>query len=144
MTSLVTIRSFEGKDIGTVIDLLQDVSAYRPSVYEMPRLAASFSTSSNSYACVAIKGDLVVGFGTVFFLSRVRGGHSAIIEDVVVAPEVRGTGVGRRIIADLLAVAQLKECFKASLETASGAEQFYKKLGFESAGKVMKIILKGD
>lgn len=141
MTTPVTIREFAPEDINAVIDLLQDVSAYRPSADEVPNLAIAFSSLSNCYACVAIQEHKVLGFGSVFFLNRVRGGRSAIIEDVVVDANVRGHGIGRRLIGGLLDVARLRGCFKVSLEAAESAESFYESAGFESAGKVMKISL---
>jgi len=135
MTMPVTIRDFVPEDINAVIDLLQDVSAYRPPADELPNLAIAFSSLSNCYACVAIQEHKVLGFGSVFFLNRVRGGRSATIEDV------RGHGIGRLLIGRLLDVSRLRGCFKVSLEAAVLAESFYESAGFGSAGKVMKIIL---
>ena len=83
----------------------------------------------------------MLGFGSVFFLKRVRGGRSAIIEDVVVDANVRGHGIGRLLIGRLVDVARLRGCFKVSLEAAVLAESFYESAVFRSAGKVMKISL---
>ena len=141
MTMPVTIRDFVPEDINAVIDLLQDVSAYRPPAEEVPNLAIAFSSLSNCYACVAIQEHEVLGFGSVFFLKRVRGGRSAIIEDVVVDANVRGHGIGRLLIGRLADVARLRGCFKVSLEAAVLAESFYESAGFRPAGKVMKISL---
>ncbi len=141
MTSPTSIRAFAPEDVDAVIDLLQDVSAFRPSADEVPGLALAFSSLSNCYACVATRGDRLLGFGSVFLLTRLRGGRSAIIEDVVVASDMRGHNVGRQIIDALLDFAKLQGCFKVSLEAAEPAEQFYRRVGFEPAGKVMKISL---
>jgi glucosamine-phosphate N-acetyltransferase len=138
MTSPVSVREFSLEDINAVIELLQDVSVYRPSANEVPKLAVAFSSLSNCYACVAIQEHQLLGFGSVFFLNRVRGGQSAIIEDVVVAANVRGQGIGRQLIGTLLEVSRVRGCFKVSLEAAESAVPFYELLGFESAGKVMK------
>lgn len=141
MKALVTIRAFAPEDMCAVMEMLQDVSDYRPSAHEISSLPIAFLSTSNAYACVAMQDERLIGFGSVFFLSRIRGGRSAIIEDVVVASHVRGQGVGRGIIEALLEAARLQGCFKVSLEAAGSAESFYKALGFESAGKVMKISL---
>ncbi len=135
------IRAYEPDDTPTVIDLLQEVSIYRPSAHEIPRLAETFASVSDVYACVVIQGHRVIGFGSVFFLTRIRGGCSAIIEDVAVASDVRSQGIGREIINDLLRAARLRGCFKVTLESAESADSFYKSIGFESSGKVMKIFL---
>ena len=141
MTMPVTIRDVVPEDINAVIDLLQDVSAYRPPAEEIPNMAIAFSSLTNCYACVAIQEHKVLGFGSVFFLKRVRGGRSAIIEDVVVDANVRGHGIGRLLIGRLVDVARLRGCFKVSLEAAVLAESFYESAGFRPAGKVMKISL---
>lgn len=141
MTALVNIRAFVPADMDAVIDLLQDVSAYRPVSQTVQTLAEVFAAQADCYACVAIRDGRPVAFGSVFVLNRVRGGRSGIIEDVVVAPDVRGQGVGRLIVEALVATARARGCFKVSLESAESAESFYRALGFESAGKAMKISL---
>jgi glucosamine-phosphate N-acetyltransferase len=77
----------------------------------------------------------------MFVLKRVRGGCSGLIEDVVVAADVRGQGVGRQIVDALVSVARERGCFKVSLEAAGAAQSFYKASGFTVAGQAMKILL---
>ncbi len=141
MTKPFRIRAYAPEDTAAVIDLLQEVSIFRPSAREIPRLAETFGSVPNLYACVVIQGHRLIGFGSVFFLTRIRGGCSATIEDVAVAADVRGQGIGREIINDLLRAARLRGCFKVTLESAESADSFYKSIGFESSGKVMKIFL---
>ena len=141
MTNSVTIRAFVPEDIDAVIDLLQEVSVYRPDADKIPSLAKEFAAQTNSYACVAIKDDRLIGFGSVFIINRLRGGLSAIVEDVVVARPVRGNGIGRALIMALLEFARERGCFKVTLETSTPAEQFYYSVGFLKAGRVMKFIL---
>ena len=141
MITAVRFGEFTPEDMEAVIDLLQDVSAYRPSANESSSLANAFSSSPNCYACVATQEDKLLGFGSIFFLNRVRGGYSSIIEDVVIAANVRRNGIGRRLIETLVDVAQARGCFKVSLEAAESAEQFYELIGFKPAGKVMTMTL---
>ena len=139
MTATVSIRAFVPDDMATVIDLLQDVSPYRPAAKTVPALAEAFAAQEDCHAFVAELDGRLIAFGSVFVLNRVRGGRSGIIEDVVVAPDVRGQGVGRQIVDALVSAAWVRDCFKVSLESAESAESFYRGLGFESAGKAMKI-----
>lgn len=141
MTAVVNIREFVPEDMDAVIDLLQDVSAYRPAVQTVKTLAESFAAQADCYACVAMRDGRLVAFGSVFVLNRVRGGRSGIIEDVVVAPDVRGQGVGLLIVNALVAAARAHGCFKVSLEAAASAQPFYAAGGFEVGGQTMRILL---
>jgi GNAT superfamily N-acetyltransferase len=141
VTNSVTIRAFVPEDIDAVIDLLQDVSAYRPDADIAPSLAKAFAAQTNSYACVAIQDGRPIGFGSVFILNRLRGGLSAIVEDVVVAASMRGNGIGQAILTALSEVARARGCFKVTLEASPSAERFYCAAGFARAGRVMKLML---
>lgn len=141
MTSPVTVRAFVPGDIDVVIDLLQDVSAYRPPADTVLLLAKAFAVQPCCYACVAVQDGRPIGFGSVFFLNRLRGGVSAIIEDVVVAESFRGYGIGRIILNALLEAARLRGGFKVTLEASPSAEKFYCAAGFIEAGRIMKFLL---
>lgn len=141
MTATVCIRAFKPEDIDAVIGLLQDVSAYRPDEQTLPALAEAFAAQPDCHACVAVRDGRLVAFGSVFVLNRVRGGRSGIIEDVVVAPDVRGQGVGRLIVDTLVAAARARGCFKVALEASPSARPFYIAGGFEAGGQTMRILL---
>ena len=95
----------------------------------------------NFYLLVALHEGIVIGFGSIFMLNRVRGGCSAVIEDRVVAQDMQGHGVGRALLEKLLEQARGKGCFKVSLEAADKALPFYEACGFSRAGQAMKINL---
>ncbi|GAB3186929.1 GNAT family N-acetyltransferase [Hydrogenophaga aquatica] len=141
MNAHVTIRKFEPADIGTVINLLQDVSDYRPNAEAILSLAEAFATQPDCHACVAVWNNRLVGFGSVFVISRVRGGRSGIVEDMVVAKDMRGKGIGRLILSALLDEARKLGCFKVSLESAAAAQPFYAANGFVASGQIMKILI---
>lgn len=141
MKATVSLRPFAPKDAEQVVELLQSISDYRPNTEKVPELARIFVEQKESYACVAVDDRCVVGFGSLFLLNRVRGGCSAVIEDMAVSAEMRGHGIGRLILEDLLAQARTRGCFKVSLESSEMAEQFYRALGFNIGGHVMKYTL---
>lgn len=141
MKASTSLRPFAPEDAEQVVKLLQDVSAYQPDQNKIQELAQSFAEQKQNFACVAVNGEYVVGFGSLFVLSRVRGGRSAIIEDMVVSARVRGQGIGRSILEYLLAQARKEGCFKVSLESSDMAIQFYEAAGFTIGGHVMKYHL---
>lgn len=141
MKANVSLRPFAPEDAEQVVELLQNISAYRPDSEKVPLLANIFAGQQESYACVAVHGGCVVGFASLFVLSRVRGGCSAVIEDMAVSTKMRGHGIGRLILEDLLAQARKRGCFKVSLESSEMAEQFYRTAGFNIDGHVMKYHL---
>ena len=63
-----------------------------------------------------------------FFHHRIRGGRAAIIEDVVVLKSMRGRGIGKRIMKELIDCARRKKCFKINLETSNAGKQMYETL----------------
>lgn len=62
----------------------------------------------------------------------------AVIENVVVDEDLRGTGLGKRIMADTLQAAWDAGCYKAMLQTGSrnpATHAFYKACGFSADAK---------
>lgn len=136
----VKIRPFFPEDIEQVIDLLQEVSIYRPGLDMLPCLARNFLSPNSSYACVATQNKSVIAFGSLFILNRLRG-RSAIIEDVVVAATMRGQGIGRLVLNNLMMEARKQGCFKITLEASETGRGFCLALGFKNGGNAMKCLL---
>jgi GNAT superfamily N-acetyltransferase len=62
----------------------------------------------------------------------------AVVENVVVEETLRGTGLGKRIMADTLQVAWDAGCYKAMLMTGSrrpSTHAFYQACGFDAGAK---------
>jgi GNAT superfamily N-acetyltransferase len=138
VNSNVRLRPFAIEDAEQVFKLLQDVSTYHPDQDKIQQIAQTFAEQKQSLACVAVYNGSVIGFCSLFVLDRVRGGKSAIIEDMVVCSELRGQGIGRLILEYLLDQARKVGCFKVILESSDKAIQFYQALGFTPSGCVMK------
>lgn len=81
--------------------------------------------------------------GSVFIEPKfIRGGRPcAHVEDVVVCRTLRGSGVGRRIIAQLVAFASARGCYKVVLDCAPSNVAFYEKCGFRSNELQMALYL---
>ncbi len=137
----IQLKPFALEHAETVFQLLQSVSPFFPRIETLDEHCRAFIQQEGCYACVAMYNSCVVGFGSLFVLKRVRGGSSAIIEDLVVCPVFRRQGIGRLILQDLLAAAKAENCFKVSLESSNAAQHFYQSIGFQSGSICMKIFL---
>jgi glucosamine-phosphate N-acetyltransferase len=145
MINSIKIRKAEFKDFETIIILLQDISHFIPED-DHNLIWKNFDSQHNLTALVAvsIEGNYekVIGFASILFEIKVRGGIMGHIEDVVVDVNYRNLGVGRFLINELINVAKIKKCYKISLECRENKIQFYKHVGFDNTGYSMNYFLK--
>ena len=84
--------------------------------------------------------DAVVGMVSVLFtVSTAEGRRAAWLEDMVVHPDWRGHGIGRRLLSHALAEATIAGCTRVTLLTDDDnhpAMQFYSRAGFERSAMV--------
>jgi len=83
---------------------------------------------------VARHNDKLVGMVNILFtVSTALGGRVAILEDMVVIPSKRGSGVGSQLLNAAIATARENNCQRLTLLTDSNneiAHGFYEKHGF--------------
>ncbi|MGJ4856919.1 N-acetyltransferase family protein [Labrys sp. KB_33_2] len=73
-----------------------------------------------------------------------RGTPFAVIENVVIASDKQGEGIGRLMLQAAFRLAQEKGCYKAILASSlhnTGAHAFYDSLGFERHGVSFRLSL---
>lgn len=83
--------------------------------------------------CGSVKSGQLIGMGSIYFEETLTG-FKGYIEDVVVHPDHRGQGVGRRLMEGLLALAKKKKADWIDLTSApkrKAANILYRKLGFK-------------
>ena len=90
----------------------------------------------------------MVGTFTLLIIDNLahRGAKSAILEDVVVAGDLRGQGIGRRMLSDAAQLCREKGCYKIVLSSNRrrlGAHRFYRALGFSRHGSSFSLDLGG-
>lgn len=89
---------------------------------------------------VAREGDHVVGMVNLLFtVSTAMGERVALLEDMVVFPAGRGTGVGTKLLSEAISFARRQGCKRITLLTDrsnESAQQFYAKQGFVVSGMV--------
>lgn len=80
------------------------------------------------------EGDRIVAMASLLFtISTAEGGRAAWLEDVIVAPDRRASGVGTALIASVISAARELGCLRLTLltdATNAGAQIFYARAGF--------------
>lgn len=81
----------------------------------------------------------IVGTFALIFVGGLSHGarDACIVEDVVVAPEVQGAGIGKQMMRFAMEQCASGDCYKLVLSShlqRSQAHQFYERLGFRKHG----------
>ena len=78
-------------------------------------------------------GQVVGMVNILFTISTALGERVALLEDMVVRAEVRGSGIGSKLLARAIELARLAGCRRVTLLTDQNnvsAQQFYQRQGF--------------
>jgi len=93
------------------------------------------------------QGRIVGMVNLLFTVSTALGARVALLEDVVVLPELRGCGVGSRLIEAAIATARTTGCKRITLLTDTDnqtAQAFYRKHGFAPSSMLAMRLLLDD
>ena len=89
---------------------------------------------------VARQENQIIGMVNLLYtVSTALGERVAILEDMVVSPHARGSGVGSSLLTQAIELARLNGCKRITLLTDStnqSAQRFYQKHGFSSSAMV--------
>lgn len=89
---------------------------------------------------VARQGGRVVGMANLLYtVSTALGDRVALLEDMVVSPNARGSGVGSRLLEHAIQLARLNGCKRITLLTDhdnEAAQRFYQRRGFDLSAMV--------
>ena len=93
---------------------------------------------------VAERGGDIVGSFALLVMHNLGhlGAPSAIVEDVVVAPDCQGQGLGKAMMQFALDRCRSKGCYKLMLASSAKRERahtFYESLGFERHGFSFRV-----
>lgn len=140
-------------DLPTVLALLADDAIARErtgyTVEATPEVRAAFeeiSADPNNALVVGARGGEVVACLQLTFIPGLsRGGmRRALVEAVRVRADLRGQGLGERLMEDAMARARSRGCGVIQLTTdkrRTAAHRFYARLGFEASHEGMKRAL---
>ena len=81
------------------------------------------------------RGKRLVGFGR----ATSDGIHRAVLWDVVVAGDLQGRGLGRRVVEALLSAKTIRQAERVYLMTTNSAG-FYQQLGFQEASPQQLLV----
>jgi ribosomal protein S18 acetylase RimI-like enzyme len=108
-------------------------------------LARMAADPNNALLVAEVDGSVVGVFQfTVIQHVAFRGGRVAQIENVVVAPEVRGHGIGETMMRWAVDEARRRGCFRVQLtsnKVRKRAIAFYERLGFVVSHEGLKLSL---
>ncbi|MEQ1660463.1 MAG: GNAT family N-acetyltransferase [Hylemonella sp.] len=140
----VVMRQAQTGDLPAVLDLYAQPGLDDGRVLseeDAQVLFAEFARYPNYRLFVACdeRGGAIVGSYALLVMHNLahRGTPSAIAEDVVVAPDRQGQGIGRRMMAHAMEQARQAGCYKLALSSnrkREAAHAFYESLGFAQHG----------
>lgn len=136
------LREANANDIDQVMGLYAQPAFDNGQVLssaEAQAVFARFARYPNYRLFVACHGERVVGSYALLVMDNLghRGTPSAVVEDVVVAADQQGHGVGRLMMAHAVAEARTAGCYKLALSSnlrRTDAHRFYEALGFTRHG----------
>ena len=100
-----------------------------------------FATQAGRNVWVIEEKGRIIANGTLLVEPKLIHCLSAVghIEDIVVAADMRGVGIGRALIAHLVALAKQQGCYKVILDCNDQKMPFYEACGFTRKGAAMAI-----
>ena len=95
---------------------------------------------------VARQKNQIVGMVNLLFtVSTALGERVALLEDLVIAPNQRGNGIGSQLLKQTIETARLHNCHRITLLTDlanESAQRFYRKHGFSFSAMIpMRVLL---
>ena len=138
MSEEIVIRAAGEHEVHLILQFIRDLAKYEHleheavATEEMLR-ATLFGSRAYAEVVFACLEAVPVGFALFFHnYSTFLGRPGLYLEDLFVRPEVRGRGVGRRLLAWLAATAVSRDCGRlewAVLDWNEPSIQFYRNLG---------------
>ena len=146
--STATIRDARAGDLPRLLELylqLSESSQYpedeiRPVTDAHIAALQRIDADPNVRVLVAEADGLIVGTLSLYVIPNLsHGGRPfAIVENVVVDASQRGTGLGKRLMAEAERLAQEADCYKVGLTSnnkRAPAHAFYEKIGYSHTHK---------
>ncbi len=139
----IKIRKLQKKDLFN--GFLHSLDSLRSTSDMSPRKAQAIfdkiSENPNEAIYVAVMDSKIIGAASIIIEQKFihNGGKVGHIEDVVIAKEFQGRGIGQKIVYRLLKYAQKQGCYKTILDCTEDLIPFYKKLGFKLHSNSMRF-----
>lgn len=136
------IRPANTADLPAILDLYRQPDMDDGRVLTLPdaeRLLGEMKAIPGYDLYVALSDERIVGTYALLIMPNLGhcGTPSGVLENIVVAPDVQGAGIGTAMIEDALARCREQGCYKLTLSSnlkRERAHAFYDRLGFERHG----------
>jgi GNAT superfamily N-acetyltransferase len=146
---MLAIREATRADLPAVLALYAQPGFDDGDVLSLPEAEAMldrFKAYPDYALYVAEEAGAIVGTFAILVMDNLghRGAPSAIVEDVVVALDRQGRGLGTRMMEAAIGMARARGCYKLALSSnmkRTAAHAFYEGLGFERHGYSFRVLL---
>ncbi|MCM3700567.1 GNAT family N-acetyltransferase [Paenibacillus macerans] len=141
------IRRAELRDIEYLSDLFHDFIGKDFNKDKMKKQLKTINENSNYFVAVADNSNKVIGtaMGVICYDLVGECGTFMLVENVVVAPDYQGYGVGKALMNCIESFGADNQCKYVILVSESGREgshEFYKAIGYTTDQKGFKKKLK--
>ncbi len=149
----LVIRPATPADAGTIVDLIRELA-----VFEKEPLTSVKATAADilrdgfgpqpRFECLLVEAaGRAAGFALFFHnYSTWEGRAGLYVEDVFISEWARGSGLGRRLIAEIAAIAEDRGCTRVDLSVLhwNPARGFYERIGFVETAEWRRYRLDGE
>ena len=138
MAETCRIRPAAPEDVPLILSLIRELAEYEKLLHEVKATEAELRTAlfgarPHAECLIAELGGKPAGFALFFHnFSTFLAKPGLYLEDLYVKPELRGKGVGKKLLAHLAALALKRGCGRfewAVLDWNAPAIRFYQSLG---------------
>ncbi len=138
----LVIRQADTADLPAVLALYAQLDFNNGNVLSeqaAQQIFAEFARYPSYRLFIATEGSVVVGSYALLVMHNLAHGGtpSAVVEDVVVASDQQGRGIGRQLMTHAKDQARAAGCYKLALSSnrqRHAAHAFYESLGFDQHG----------
>lgn len=134
----LSIKKISESQVDELIILIREFAEFEKlseycKVSENDLREAFFGENKFAHCLVAESGDELVAYAIFFPVFKTfRGERSMYLEDLYVSPEMRGQGLGLKMLKEVARIAKDENCVRMdwqALAWNTPAIEFYKKLG---------------
>lgn len=152
MSAAITVRAARREDVGTLLGFVRDLAAFERepdavNASEADLLRDGFGPVPRFEARLALIDAKPCGFSLFFTTySTWEGRPGLYLEDLYVADWARRRGVGRRLLADLAALALARDYRRLDLSVLdwNPARGFYERIGIHQNAGWLPYRLRGE
>lgn len=138
----IEIYKATGRDLPLILKLYAHLGMDDGSILTLKEAKTIFNrmkTYPDYKLYIALANKEVIGTFALIIMDNLghKGAPSGIVEDVVVHPEWRGKGVGKKMMQFAMEQCKERGCYKMALSSnikREDAHRFYESLGFKKHG----------